>query len=74
MDEKPKHGDSTDNERARRYPCPVCGGLSFTWGKVQVGTSATVFKVENGGLFDMARPLIARECNDCGSVLVFTEN
>lgn len=56
------------------FPCPVCGSTDFTWGEAltpQVG-GLLRFKTKQDGFFKGGRLIKARECNQCGNVLLFT--
>lgn len=51
------------------YPCPVCGGQTFSWG-VPLGYRRIYFRAEGTTLGDSKR-LYARACHTCGNVLLF---
>lgn len=70
-DEKPK--------RTLQYPCPVCEGTEFEWGKAiphaQGGVGLRFVRDEDIGMFRgqfaPSREIIARYCVICGNVLFF---
>jgi len=70
LDEKPKRGESSHSPTI--YPCPVCGGKSFTWGK-PITPYGLVFRGDNAGFFERGKQFLVRECNQCGNVLWFTK-
>jgi hypothetical protein len=66
----PKNSPSLD---PLRKPCPVCGSISYTWGRT-VGESPSqyvYFRAEAEG-WGGGKRLFARECNTCGNVQMFT--
>lgn len=48
--------------------CPACGAKSFTWGEV-FSPGGVRFRRRAG----MGKPMIARECDNCGHVDLFTQ-
>jgi hypothetical protein len=70
MAQKKKRGEG---HPADAYPCPVCGGTEFTWGKTYGYAGASfVFKPESSRWYQSGRRTEARECSQCGNVLLFT--
>lgn len=56
------------------FSCPICGATDFTWGEVltpQIG-GLLRFKTKMDGFFRGGRLIKARECNQCGNVMLFT--
>jgi hypothetical protein len=68
-------------------PCPICGGTIYTWGGIQtrresgqlptelqffVYTKPTIVKILVGNVAQNRERLIARKCDACGRVDLFT--
>ncbi len=71
MPEKKKRGEG---HPADSYPCPVCGGTDFTWGRsFGYGGWVLAFKAYESRWYQSGKRTEARECNTCGNVLLFTK-
>jgi predicted nucleic-acid-binding Zn-ribbon protein len=59
----------------RHKPCPVCGGLDYTWGSVVVTGQPLIemYFRPDGGRMGSGRSVQARECKRCGNVQWFTK-
>jgi hypothetical protein len=61
---------------ADAYPCPVCGGRSFTWGRPSESHGFIRFLAAGRSSFNLfgapGEKMLARKCNECRNVLLFT--
>ncbi len=59
----------------RENPCPICSGMSYTWG-ITVGESPSqrLYTRPNGAGWGEGKVMVTRECNTCGNVQLFTES
>ncbi len=61
-------------KRAVNLPCPICGNSSYTWGHITA--SNFFFQDDDASFWDKlvaaGYKLIARRCNDCGNLQLFT--
>jgi hypothetical protein len=74
MADKPKRKRDQARVDPDTFPCPVCGGTDFTWGKTYGYAGASfVFKSESSRWYQSGKRTDARECNRCGNVLLFTK-
>ncbi len=56
------------------YPCPVCGGTDFLWGKTYgYAGFSFVFKSAESKWYQSGKRTEAREYQQCGNVLLFTK-
>jgi hypothetical protein len=61
--------------RRLQPPCPICQGMTFTWGQLNTGSMIMVFTPHDASgwskLFSQGEPLEARMCEGCGNVQLF---
>lgn len=75
MEEKPNNSEYI---YPSGLPCPICGGQSYTWGKMGGSRLTNVFVSDEVGflarLFGMGgKRVYARECDRCHNVQLFTQ-
>ncbi len=55
-------------------PCPLCGGTTFTWGRL-TAKGGTFFRAEGesflDALFKIPSGIEARACTGCGNIQLF---
>ncbi len=55
-------------------PCPLCQGMTFTWGRINTQTVTTFIPDDASGLekfMGLGDALAARMCEACGNVQFF---